>query len=258
MDLKRISLHGLDAREFSQALYDQGGIILSDVLSPGKVERALRSSRAAFTDLEYLASQPYSFEEHTGYTPAGGERTARTGRIWSRHMFDYRVGHVTFSRSDESLFASLYEDLGYTADLLLSRLDGGEQTSLLKRIGRGLQILRIAECLNEEVSLEELFPAHHDFSLLTLFVGGASSGLEVELARKWRGVSLAAGEIMVGTGSVFGQFYPGGAVLKHRVVASSVRRLSLFLYVDPAPEVVLPSGERADAFLSRLVKKNRL
>jgi hypothetical protein len=231
---------------YLEELKERGMCVLRNVLPPDLVQEAHAQARVAL-QTEHVRSQKYQPDVRVGYTAPRVEGTKRTGPITHRHFFDYRAAYASIEPMDD-VFYSLYDELLLTGVEWFSQLG----------TGYGIYVLRIAECLNDAVDPElELFPPHIDFGLLTFFLGGSSEGLEVYREGKWVPVYLPAGDILVGTGSIFKQYFPNSPALRHRVMARSVRRLSLFMFIDPHPATVLPNGENAQTFFERIMKDVR-
>lgn len=236
-----------------QAMEKCGALIVRGVLPVEDVERAHYDARRALHDpYGYVSNQPFSQETRTGYTPPGGEGKIGEGPNFCRHFFDYRQGIAALDPNRDVLLP-VHKRLVWLSTRLLSHLDAVTGLELASVAWGGPHILRVAECLNDSVDPKVvLFPSHLDFSLITFFVGGSSPGLEVYVGDQWLPVNLAPGDVLVGAGTVLTQYRKWIPALRHRLVASSVRRVSLFQFVEPSPETVLPSGELAEEFFRRL------
>ncbi len=241
------------------ALQQAGGLILRGILPVELVQKAHRDARLALEEENgYVQWQLYDRESRTGYTPTGVEGTVRSGPNFHRHFFDYRPGFVSLDPVQDVL-RPIHERLVEVGEQLLERLDRGIGTSVLTTTAQdGLHALRIAHCLNDTVSPEiELFPEHRDYNILTFFVGGASPGLEIRMGNEWVGAQPAAGEVLVGAGTVLKQYLPCTQSLRHRIMAHSSRRLSLFQFIEPVSSAVLPNGETAAEYYARIMSKVR-
>jgi isopenicillin N synthase-like dioxygenase len=235
-----------------EKLKTSGMFVLPSSLPKDLVLEAHREARAAFLS-PHLKGQMYDAETRTGYTPPGVEGTRRTGPIVHRHFFDYRPGLSSVQPMDY-VFEPLYDALCSIAKETFYVLDAADNRHLGYAMQKGVFILRIAECLNDSVDANfELFPPHIDFDVLSLFLGGSSFGLEVEMDGWWNDVPLLPGDVLIGAGSLFKQYYPEVKPLRHRIMAKSVRRLSFFMFLDPSPNVELPSGETAREFFDRVM-----
>ncbi len=247
-------------RMLLQALCKNGALMLTEALPVAIVERAFAEAHAALGESGgYVEWQHYNPENRTGYTPAGIEKSPGSGLNWHRHFFDYRPGMVTLYPSPCSdALEPLHRYLTELGETLCMLIDHEAHLSLRSIIRNGPHILRVTECLNEEVDPErELFGSHLDFGLLTLFVGGSTPGLQVLSGGKWIDADAQKGNVLVGAGTILKQYLPASTSLRHRVMANSARRLSLFQFIEPRADVVLPNKESADTFLKRVLKSVR-
>jgi isopenicillin N synthase-like dioxygenase len=106
--------------------------------------------------------------------------------------------------------------------------------------------------------------AHTDLNLLTVLPAPTQPGLELrDAAGRWHDVPLAPQSVVINGGEILesltGGYYP--ATL-HRVTnrlgpGPTGSRLSLPLFVHPAPEILIGAGESAQAFLRRRIAELR-
>ena len=251
ISIPTMSLLSPEVSKMLRAFSGSGGLLLRDALVPSLVREAHSRMAEAFAVPESLLAHPYDKKKRTGYTPPGVEGTKREGRNFKRHFFDYMPG---MRIENVEVLQSFHRRLVDVGVYLLHLIDTERGTSLVDGVMGNGHLLRSAEYLNAEVDPSAvLFPEHIDFGLLTLFVGGASKGLQVKVGEAWVDVFPECGEILVGVGSLLRQYRPEFVSMRHRVVADAAERLSFFLFLEPRPEVLLPNGERADEFLNRIL-----
>lgn len=240
-------------------LLQDGTVHLPQAVPCHLVHSANAAGRAAFLSPEgYLARQKYSSVTRVGYTSFGTEGKPNTLVHADRHCFDYKLGAVTLHPADVDRLFPLYQFLVSIAWDLVRLIDIASRKSDLSYALRGAEpILRLAESNNDFVDEEKLlFPPHTDWDLFTFFLCGMQPGLQGEIrsngsGSRWADVGGEIGDLFVSVGTVFQQYFPQARPWRHRVAALSPQRFSMFMYVDPAEDTILPSGERAGDFLSR-------
>lgn len=252
-------LHELSPNEFLSAMKTERALVLKGVLDSDLVRRAHLEAKLALDDTEgYVPWQLYNPAVRAGYTPAGVEKTVRSGPNTNRHFFDYRPGIVSLNPCQDVL-RPLHERLVLVAGHLLGLLDKVRGLDLRSAATAGPHILRIAECVNDVVNPAlELFEAHRDFDLLTCFVGGSAPGLEIQLGAEWIRAEMEAGDALIAPGTILTQYCGDIKALAHRITARSAGRISLFQFIEPHPETRLPNGETARQFFNRQMRSIRV
>ncbi|MDB5244457.1 MAG: hypothetical protein JWN18_327 [Parcubacteria group bacterium] len=239
-----------------------GAIILREMVPKEVAQQAYLQARIAFADPgAYIARPEAHPQARSGYTPPNVEGKMGQGPNPHRHFFDYRPGRRSLAPGKDVL-VPLHRALCRVAKIALREIDHVARRRFSSMMDYPRATLRAAECLNDFVDPGfELFPSHRDFSFLTLFVGGAQSGLQVEQVvrgeKKWIDVTLPFGDVLIGIGTIYHQYFPQAVPLQHRIVASSPYRLSFFSVIDPRKHVLLPNGELASQFFARVMAQVR-
>lgn len=234
-------------------LSQYGGFLVRNVFTPAQSHLWQGAGKNLLSlgpdDLNRYSRQPSS---RSGYTRPGVEGVRYRGPSQTRHFFDYFPGMTMPRMGIDLVMNEVWQDLRDLAFRFLKilGLDG--------IAGGGEHHLRIAHYLNRRVDpLAILFPSHFDWSLLTLFVGGADSGLSVRLNGRWHRLDVSADSVFIGAGTMLKLYYPEIPPLRHRVVAESLERVSMFLFTEPCHEVLLPSGETVGEMIRRLESDTR-
>ncbi len=228
-----------------------GMMLLEDMLLPRLIERALAiRSRLADDELRSLLPR-YNSGTGVGYVSPSRDGLIRTGPLNSRRAFDYRPSRLLEQEELGRALRPLYNHLALFGESVLEMLNPYFEWPLAEVRG-GEHVLKAAFALNGEADPErEVFPAHQDFSMLTLFVGGALPGLQVLYKGTWIDVVLKPHEVLVGAGSFLKRFC-SVTTLQHRVMASVPHRFSFSFFVELPGSTLLPNGETFTAAVQRV------
>ena len=204
--------------------------------------------------------------EGNGYQRPGLERVVGTQPDAGRHF--WRTGHDRNVPSDfPSAVPSAAELCNVTfRDLLAvgqcalgiigNRLHKPDDyfARLTNGGGHGLRLLGYPRVAGTEGDIR--FPPHRDFGLLTMFVGGADPGLELKLGDRWVAVENPPGSVIIAAGTVL-KYETKGVIqqLVHQVRSVCSNRTSIVFFIEPHPDAILPTGERAADFYRRIVSK---
>ncbi len=245
-------------RDFTSDLLSTcGGVIVRNVLDPKKVGGWYSAADELFRlGTETLSRHARVPPGRLGYTPPGVESVRYAGPNRMRHFFDFAPGMnvpIGFGSVMTGAWTGLYE----VARGVLGEISSSGQW-LTSIAHGGAHHLRSAQYLNECADpLAVLFPAHFDWSLVTLFVGGAKSGLAVQSGVRWYGVEIPSDAVLVGAGTMLKLYRPDIPPLRHRVIADATGRVSLFFFTEPPFGTVLPNGELVKNMIARLEKETR-
>lgn len=251
--LHHTSLGACSAPELLSALTSAGVLVLWNVLPEDVVRKAYVDAKVALNDSDgYVSWQTFNKNTRAGYTPPGVEGKKGGELNWNRHFFDYRPGLVALDPAHDILepIHNRLVEAGCQILTLFEMATCCEEVTAAAQ--NGPHILRVAECLNDTVDSQgELFPEHRDFGLITFFVGGSSPGLQILVNGVWIDAPLNPEDVLVGAGTLLAKYDSRVRPLRHRIMASSARRVSLFQFIEPSPDTLLPGGELAGAFFER-------
>jgi len=133
---------------------------------------------------------------------------------------------------------------------LAEMLVGAEEQTLLR-------ILRYPPLGDVRATSAMRAGAHKDTNLLTILASGSAPGLEVRVGKTWCEVPWNPASLVVNGGVMLdmlsGGFYPAVA---HRVAApmgeaGATARMSMPLFLHPAPDVIIDETQTAAEFLNR-------
>ena len=232
---------------------ETGMVRLEDVFLPSLVECAQREICSRLASDECRSRLPrYNSGTGVGYVAPGMDGLIHTGPLKSRRAYDYRPSAFPEREQPGLALRPLYEHLARLGESVLEMLNPHFKRPLTEVCG-GKHLLKAAFALNAETDPErEIFPSHRDFSMLTLFLGGAPPGLQVLYKDAWVDVVLEPHEVLLGAGSFFKRFCPAATVLQHRVMASTPNRFSFSFFVELPESTLLPNGETVAAAVQRL------
>lgn len=139
-------------------------------------------------------------------------------------------------------------------------------TAMLDGSASLLRVLRYPPLPGDVPDGAERAAAHEDINLLTVLPASDQAGLELLGADgEWHAVPCDPGSVAVNCGEMLdlasGGYYPATT---HRVVnpsgpAARAARMSMPLFLSPAPDVVLADGRTAGDFLAeRIAELNRM
>lgn len=257
MHLQAFTMNELTPSIVASSFENQQCLILRQAINKDCARAAFAAFANLMQDKERLRCYPFDQFTRLGYTPPGIETLQRDSknRDWNRAMFDFNLGLTL----DEPAIADLYLEATQLCHHALTLLDDHIGTEFAK-IPKGGHTLRTAQYLLSDQSKDDvLFPPHLDFSLLTVFIGSGTPGLEVKFDEQWHDPELEYGDVLIGIGTPMTKFPIDFSALWHRIVGGADRRLSSFLFYDLRDDIVLPStGERYGDMLKRLLKTVRV
>lgn len=224
---------------------ETGMVLLEDVFLPRLIERAQREMCSCLASDECRSLLPrYNSGTGVGYVATSMDGLVRIGSLKSRRAYDYRPSPFPEQGQPGLVLRPLYERLALLGESVIEMLSPHLELPLATVRG-GEHRLKAMLALNAKADPKrEIFPSHRDFSMLTLFVGGASPGLQVLHKGTWIDVVLQPYEVLLGAGSFFQKFHPV-TVLQHRVMASTPRRCSFSFFVELPGSTLLRIGETA-------------
>lgn len=239
------------------------------------VERARELGFALFRDPERIESRCHRGNGDTGYTPPGVERLTRRPANDLRHFWDIRTPDRSENErcpaSDRFIEAieRLGEDVSRTAIRLCAQMVAslpGIDPSLARYVVHDRHSFRATHYPMRPRPEDGLrFPKHRDRGLLTIMIGGAEAGLQVERGGAWYDLVNPPGDLVVMSAAML-RYWSGGPThpdrlpaVAHRVVHTDEERLALSFFVEPAPDVVMPNadGKTAGDYIAELVSMTR-
>lgn len=261
LELPSTDVDGLEAMDVADACRRFGGVLVRDAVDPGFAASFFRMLRVPFA---WPASAKSRYMRGAalrgfGYTPAGVERVKGRDPDIARHFWD--IGSEGAGAPD-GIFRSageLHARLEKVAAAAIRSLDRTFKTDMAVAAIGGAHLVRATGYLNTEADDALLFPAHVDWGLATLFLGGSAVGLEVRPpGQDWRRLRLSEGSALFAP-SALSQMYADRKImaLSHRVRAASVGRISVAFFLEVRPDVRLPNGELATERGARLMAKIR-
>ena len=226
-----------------------GCVHLVDATPHGLTEEVADRARELFENGRLRAIR-YDETDRTGYYPPSTE-VVRGAVIDTRETFDYRPGLI-----DEPSFKRLYDSLVENDQIVMDWID--EELQPKTKLADFLPFtytLRLAhQCARSEGPVA--FPQHFDFSLITVFAGGAQ-GLRYGCTGSGKDPRMLPKDILVGVGTALHKFFGDLKPLNHWVEDGRVGRVSAFLFCDPHDEQPLPDGRTFADFLAERLEKAR-
>lgn len=267
-NIPRLLARDVTSESLGNALESVGVVEIIKAVSPKLVEDSYRAAETLFyISPEHLRRYQTSGGGN-GYAPPGSERVAGGAPDYGRHYFEMRAvgrNHTvprevpSFGRACRRLFREL-EKSGTQMLALLDSYLGKPRGYFISRVRGGSHLLRVNHYPflppAEDVRLR--FPAHRDLGLLTLYLGGAREGLEVQIGRRWIRPRVPAGSLLLAGGNMLA-LESGGRIrpVRHRV-RDAAGRVSIVMFLEPRADVMLPNGERAREYLERIMKYIRV
>ena len=243
----------------NDSLINHGAMILRHVVDPQEIQGWYAAAKDLFSiDSAELRRYPRKFPSRSGYTPPGIEGVRYDGPSNLRHFFDFKPEVITPSAIFNSEMTKAWQKLHAIAMTILAKLSGNGETKLDQIIQNGEHHLRVAQYLNDQTAtFSVLFPPHLDWSLITVFAGGVNSGLAIRIGQRWHRVEIPEDAVLIGAGTMLRLYKPEVPSMRHRVMADSLERISLFLFTEPRHDEILPNGETVGHMIARLEKETR-
>jgi len=260
--------------EFVTSLHETGFAVLENHSIPWVLVEEIYREWEDFFASQAKFNYRFSQERQDGYfarpvpddSPSDGARVDGRDDKEFFHLFSWgRVPGEVSGRAAEyrtlamSLGATLLGWLGDgTPDPVAARfpmplaetLVGGETQTLLR-------ILRYPPLGDVRTASAMRAGTHRDTNLLTILACGSAPGLEVRVGKTWRAVPWDPATLVINGGVMLekltGGFYPAVA---HRVAvpagqAATTSRMSMPLFLHPAPDVVIDGTQTAAEYLNR-------
>ncbi len=234
-----------------------GFVRLDGVLDPLLTDQALQHAEATFA-LDGLLKDKYRRpdEKSYGFMPFGTSRIADGPPDHNREYWDIGNGSGNRFPSEVPGFAPAFNRIHCTlerlAHLVLARIDREFGTSVAGLAEGSRMPMRINH-YRAAGRGEPLFPSHRDFSLVTLYAGSSADGLEFDAGGTWIPAEQKPGSVHLAFGSILRQYNRGLRAVQHRVVGTGQSRISVSMFVEPNPEVVLPSGRSTSDYIKLLM-----
>jgi isopenicillin N synthase-like dioxygenase len=260
---------------FASSMRETGfGFLVNFPISTGLVRNICDEWIAFFlTD----ATRPYQHAdgEQDGFFPAPERvETLPGGFVRDRKEFFHVFEGKSYPREVSDAALRYLREAKALALTLLGWLDSNATSDVRSRFSRPLPemamsspgtVLRIQHYLPEEIPAGELRSLpHEDINLITLLPMPSEPGLQIrDRSGAWQDVPFEPSAMVVNAGEML-QLASGGyfPATPHRVanptgIQSKGSRMSLPLFVHPAPEVELAPGRTAAAFLQERVDAMR-
>ncbi|GEM_PF-4739682 len=260
----------LRADEFGGSLEQYGCVGIRHAFDAGIAFAAYHFARTLFRLSDDVKLRYRLSGGRVGYTPAGIEGVAGASADPSRHFWNMTRPSIMKPVWPHEIFAlgTFYENLYNLFDELTNDLAAplgeflGKPSGYFEMRSRGApHLLRINHypTLTEGIASAVRFPAHRDFGLLTIYLGGAASGLEIYHKDRWHTIGyIPHGDVVVAAGNILAMESAGRiSAVRHRVFMGGKERFSIVFFGEPLPNVVLPTGEYASNYLARLSARIR-
>lgn len=255
-----------------QEFRNNGFLRISNIIDPKKVEDLRTEAYRVFRRHSLIDKRSYRTAGRTGFTPAGieGMRPDNGRQFWDVHV-DTKPEEMACSHSLELVrrmshvvleLSVIMSGVFYYMDRGLGPIANGLHRVMVKG-NHGLRALHYPIVTEPRENL--LFQPHRDFSLATVFVGGAETGLQVERSQAWHTLENPLGDIVIIAGRML-RYWTGGiknpkriSGTRHRVLHMPVERMSLSLFTEPESTSVLPNsdGITAGEYIRRFVAATR-
>ena len=245
------------------ALCDIGILRIDSGVPIPLIEHFLKQSVDAFAISDEVKQKSLRGNRNSGYTPPNIEGVRGHGPDPLRHFLDVHCEHGFKPEPElESFFSTahivhlLLRDLAHD---VFQIFDHEFRTWIARGTQKGPHALRVSQYLNSEPSpWKILFPSHIDFGLLTAYIGGTSAGLQVKIHGSWHDVYNPIGSIIFGVGSTLRMYVPERLKpIRHRVVGSTVGRISAVYFTELQSDIILPNGKTSEEHLKSMVKSIR-
>lgn len=241
-----------------EALKTEGMIRLPQVLDPDFVRQVFRSFETLFdlSEDQKIGCRRLGFG--SGYTPTNIEGVRDLPKDSYRSFWDIVAPNAGCNRFPASFeeHRSDVEALYRQVEALAIRVFTGAYPSLQQIIRNGAHGIRATHFRPRDPDWI-VMPCHLDIGFITVYVGGSSRGLEGKIRNEWTGMINPPGDVIIGAGTTLRMYEQDVVPLRHRVISSGVRRISLAFFLEPSADVVLPNGEVAGDRLRRLVNRIR-
>lgn len=231
---------------------------LSGVVDPSLVSTVRHLGFNLLRQPNVIQPECYRGDGLTGYTPPGIENVRNMPADWQRHFWDIglpdrvhnpQCHHAAAFVASATTLAMQIEAL---ANNLLRNLEayiGSPANGLWRGMQDGQHHVRVSHYPPSNLSPESIiFPAHKDFSLVTVYIGGAEDGLEVWQDGEWMSLPNPLGDVVVATGTLLARYSDHRFLaLPHRVRRGGGERLSVVMFTEPHHNTVLPGEPKQTA-----------
>ncbi len=241
-----------------------GAVRIENTIPPMLVEALLREAAKVFALPDTIKQRSLrTISKPFGYTPPGIEGVRGHGPDHLRHFWDVNSNELIDPELETRPFYMcakvVFQQLLRLSLELFQVIDRLFKTRIYQQSLGGQHLLRVSQYLNQTTSPWKIvFPSHRDFGLLTAYIGGAASGLQVKIDEAWHDVWNPSGSVIFGVGTTLKMFAPNDLIaIHHRVVGSQTGRISGVLFTEPHPDVVLPNGDTSGKHLDNLMRQVR-
>lgn len=248
------------AKPYAWQEFRQSGFLhISNVVDPQKVENLRKEAYRVFRDTGSIAKHAYRNNGRSGFTPPGIEGVTGNKADYSRQFWDSHLDQISegkfcdHSRRLVDQMRNLAVEMSvimsgvfYYMEQGLGPLSSGLHKAMLEG-DHGLRATHYPPIPAPPDGI--LFPSHRDFSLGTIFIGGAEPGLQIDKNGTWHDVENPLGDLTLVAGGML-RYWTGGPKhpdriggLRHRVIHAADERLSLSHFLEPAADTDLPYSE---------------
>lgn len=236
-----------------------GKIVVSGCVSPALVAAVTDAMRQIFESRESIPHACLrSVGDGDGYTPPGIEGVRGYPPDPVRHFWDVSGYGGKIPDDARDIVMRLRESVVDIGAMIASGLDAIFDTNFTGGTRGGNHHLRIAHYLHERCDGEVIFPAHVDWDLLTIHLGGSGPDMQYLDGDMWRNADLPAGDVLVFPGSLMRAMDDRlPRALRHRVVGITPGRISLIGWLSMCGDVALPGGETVTERDVRLMRQIR-
>ena len=271
--IKPIPLTALSDPSIWQTFRTTRLLRIADIIQPEEITRIREEGYRVFRNPGKISPHVYRGRSSSGFTPPGIESVGGQPPNTYRQFWDISVGgpnpscpHSTvFVSSLETLAARLAEKIPYLFSTLEAGL-GELATGLAQVTAGGPHSLRVTHYPPSSCPPDGLlFPCHRDFSVVSLFLGGAEPGLQVKIEGVWQDLENPPGQLTIVAGTML-RFWTGGpdhpdrvTGLLHRVRHTGTERLSLSFFSEPHPDTPLPGlpGQTSGSYITERISAIR-
>lgn len=260
--------------ELVTSVHETGFAVLKNSPIPSDLVEAIYREWEDFFRGEAKFGYRFSQDKQDGYfaRPVPGDQPSEGAMVngrddkeffhvfpWGRFPVEVSGRAIEYRKLAMSLGASLLQLLGDGAPKsvaakfpmpLAQTLVGGNEQTLLR-------ILRYPPLGDDRTPSAMRAGAHKDTNLLTILACGSAPGLQVRVGTTWHEVPWDPSSLVVNGGVMLellsGGFYPA---IAHRVAAPTGKagmtpRMSMPLFLHPAPGVVIDGTQTAAEYLNR-------
>lgn len=258
-----------------QDFRENGVLHIPRVIDPDKISALRSEAYRVFHDVASIAPQAYRGNGRSGFSPPGIEGVAGKRADYGRQFWDVHLDKASDGKACDHTrelvrrMQDVTQELSVVMSEVFLRMEQGLgplAAGMHQVMVKGWHGLRATHYPPVPRPADDiLFPAHRDFSLVTVFVGGAEPGLQINTQGSWQDLENPLGDIALIAGGML-RYWTGGTKhpdriggLRHRVVYAADERLSLSFFTEPEPNTILPysDGITAGEYIDRFVSATR-